>query len=854
MASWFKSKWFTIFLLTCSWNCMSQKVTISGIIKDAMSKQVLGSVSVSTKNGNGITSDSSGFFSIEVDRLPVQLLFTFIGYKAQTITVKQFRTDSVKKDTLVVMMQSTSSLLGEVVITSNKKAHYKNKGNPAVELIRKVIANKNKNRPEHYDYVEYEQYEKLHLALSKFPEKVANSLLLRKYHFLFENVDSTTIEGKALIPVYMEEKLSNIYYRKSPEKKKVMVLAQKQVSYGDFVDNGGLSAFLGRLYTDINIYEDNILLFTNEFLSPIADAAPSLYRFYLRDTIRDETGRKFVRMYFTPRNTNDFLFRGEMMITLDSDYAVQKVSMYISPRINLNFVRQMQIDQDFEKNEDGRYHEVKSTVMAEAAPSKDRGGGLFGERLISIKNYKTHLARGNDFYKGPSEVIMDGATERADSFWTSRRHDSLTTAEAKSYKNIDSLRNMPSFQRLMNWIVLLASGYIKVGKFEIGPVNSFYSFNPVEGNRVKFGGRTTPKLSTRIYFEGYGAYGFMDGLWKGYGAITYSLNNKSIYKFPNNYIRASAQRETSIPGQDLQFVQEDNFILSFKRGNNEKWLYNTNYRLDYVHEYESHFSYKFGFNNWRQEPAGQLVYNKEENGSLVNIPALTTTELSAELRWAPHEQFFQGKAYRVPIVNEYPIFTLRFTQGIKGLFGGEYNYSSIVLDVEKRFWISQLGYTDIVLEGGYVFNQLPYPLLYIHPANQTYSYQLYSYNLMNFLEFVSDHYVELNFDHHFNGFFFNRIPGIKKLKLREVLGVKFLYGGVRSENDPSQNQAVYKFPTDANGMPITFPLNSGPYIEGSFGITNIFKLFRIDLVKRFSYLSHSGIAEWGVRGGVKFDF
>jgi len=854
MAAWFRGKWMALILLFFSTYCFGQTITITGVVKDAINRQPLASVSVGNKNGRGATSDSLGNFTIEADRLPAQLIFSIIGYKTQTFTVKQISKDTSRKDTIVILLQSNSSLLSSVTVKSNKKPKYRNKDNPAVELIRKVINNKEKNRPGFYDYVQYEEYEKMQVALSHMSDKLTGNKLLKKYHFLFENIDTTKLEGKSLIPVYMQERLSDVYYRKSPEKKKTIVLGDKQVNFGEYIDNRGINSFLSRLYENIDIYNNNIPLFTNEFLSPIADIAPSLYRFFIRDTIVDEYGVKLVRMYFSPRNSNDFLFRGEMMITLDSNYAVQKLNMYVSKNINLNFVREMHIDQDFQRTDDGKYHVVKSNVMAEAALNKDKGGGFFGERTVSYRNYLIHVPHDNDFYKGAAEVVQDSAIERTDSFWLSRRHDTLTTAEARAYKNVDSLQNMPSYKRFMDMATLLFAGYKSFGKFEVGPVNTFYSFNPVEGFRLRLGGRTTPKLSKRLYFETYAAYGFKDEKWKGYLGVTYSLNNKSIYEYPLNYIRASAQRETKIPGQELQFVQEDNFLLSFKRGENDKWLYNTFYRLDYVHEFSNHLSYTLGFKNWRQEPAGTLQYLQDVNGMLVNVNSLTTTELSAELRWAPHEQFYQGKVYRIPIVNQYPIFTLRYTKGVKGLFNGEYDYSNLVLRVEKRFYLSQLGYADMALEGGYIFNQLPYPLLFIHRANQTYSLQLNSYNLMNFLEFVSDRYAALNFDYHFNGFLFNRIPLVKKLKWREVASIKLLYGGIRPENDPEQNQNLYKFPVDKNGQTATFSLDSGPYVEASVGISNIFKLFRVDYVQRFTYLNHPGIASWGIRGRFKFDF
>src|SRR6185503_20182018 len=386
------------------------------------------------------------------------------------------------------------------------------------------------------------------------------------------------------------------------------------------------------------------------------------------------------------------------------------------------------------------------------------------------------------------------------------------------------------------------------------PVNSFYSFNPVEGFRLRLGGRTTPTLSKRYYFESYGAYGFKDERFKYFLSTTYSLNDKSIYRFPQNYVRASFEHDTKIPGQELQFVQEDNFLLSFKRGDNDLWLYNDIFRLDYVHEFNSHFSYKFEFQNWNQNPAGELHFINDVNGTPNNVNHIRSTQLSAELRYAPYEKFYQGKLYRTPIPDKYPIFTLRYDQGFDGVLGGQYHYGNVTVDISKRFYLSQLGYTDVNVEGSNIFGQAPFPLLDIARANQTYAFQFQSYNLMNFLEFVSDHYAGLNIDHNFNGFFFNKIPLLEKLKWREVVNFKGLWGGIRDQNNPSLHPDLLRFPVNGDGTPITNALGSTPYVEGSVGIANIFKLLRVYYVRRFTYLDHPGVARSGVRFFMKFDF
>lgn len=824
------------------------QTVVQGVVTDIYSKQPLQYVSVVLKGGRGTVTDSLGRYKLTSSGKIATLQVTYIGY----LTILKPITPGITQ-TLNFELETDPKAINSVTVTTRKRAPYRNKGNPAVELIRRVIANKPLNRTDSYNYVQYEQYEKMQVSISNVSDKLSNAKLLKNYKFLFENRDTTKLEGKALLPVYLEETLSQKYFRKKPEKTKTIITGQKRVNLGEYIDDAGVSSYLNRLYMDVDIYDNDIPLFTYQFLSPIADLAPTFYMYYIRDTTVDANGHKLIKIYFTPRNTNDLLFRGNMWVTLDGNYSVEKINMFLSKNANLNFVRELHIDLDFEKSEDNRYHLSRSNIMADASVTKGSGTGFFGERTVSYRKFKINQALPDTLYDGPALVKREKADKLPDDFWKAGRHDTLTHTESKVYSNIDSLEKMPSFRRTLAIATFLLAGYTSVGPFEVGPAAAFYSFNPVEGFKLRLGGRTTPKFSKRLYFETYGAYGFKDERWKGFLSTTYSLNNKSIYTFPLNYVRVSYQHDTKIPGQELQFVAEDNFLLSFKRGKNDKWLYNSNFKVDFVKEFDNHLAFSLGFKNWKQEPAGAIIYNKEVNGSQVNVNKLITSEFSGELRWAPKEQFYQGKVYRIPIINKYPIFTLRFIAGVKGLLNSEYNYQNISARFEKRAYMSQLGYSDLVVEGGYIFGKIPYPLMTIHRANQTYAYQLNSYNLMNFQEFVSDRFLGISVDHHFNGLFFNRVPLLKKLKLREVVSVKVLYGGVRDENDPAKDPSLIKYPL-FEGSPTTFALNKKPYIEGSVGIANIFKLIRVDLVKRFNYLENPYVATLGIRARFKFDF
>lgn len=840
---------FSVILLTATANLSYSQTIVKGIVRDAVSKAPLQSVSVYVQGGKGIMTKEDGSYQfVTTNSGTKNLKFSYVGFK--TIS-KQIIPN---KEQIIDVELPVGDTSNNVTVKS-KRAKYSNKNNPAVELIRKVIENKPNNRISNYDFVEYEQYEKTELSLTDKPEKLLKNKLLKDIRFVFENADTTKIEGKSLLPVYMAEKSSQKYYRKDPEKYKTIVLGEKQVNYGEFIDNNGIKSYMNRLFEDVDIYQNNISILTNQFLSPIADLSPTFYRFYITDTVEND-GIKLIRLSFMPKNINDLLFRGIMFITLDGNYSVQKITMGIGTHTNLNFIRSLKIKQDFEKGPDGRYHVINTNTITEFALTKN-SSGIAGERTVTLRNFNINKPQAESVYAGPAiETNLANNSNSPDTFWIAHRQPQLTAVEAKVYSNIDSMQNLRSYKRFMDIATLVLAGYKQAGpNYEVGPVSTFYSFNPVEGFKLRAGGRTTPGFNKSLYFENYLAYGFKDQKWKYFLSGTYSFNHKSVYSYPLNYVRLSYQYDTKIPGQELQFVQEDNFLLSFKRGENDKWLYNNIFKAEYVREFGQNFTITGGFKNWKQTPAGSIVYVKDIEGVETNVPDITTTELSAELRWAPHEQFYQGKLFRIPIINKYPIIKLRYTAGIKGIMNSEYNYHTLNLAASKRFYLSQFGYTDVTAEGGYAFGKIPYPLLTIHRANQTYSYQLNSYNMMNFMEFVSDHYAGINVDHYFNGFIFNKIPLIKDLKLREVVTAKVLYGGLRQENNPAMDDALIKFPTDPKtGVNTTYNLDGRPYVEVSAGISNIFKILRVDVVKRLTYLDNPGISTWGIRTRVKFDF
>lgn len=820
---------------------VGQTRAITGTILDSLSRLPIAGASVSTTNGHkGVLTDAAGHFSISTDK--THLVISAIGYQPATV--------SVLNKPMTIALSKNFTILQNVVVKSRRR-RYRNKNNPAVELIRKVIANKEKNGPGAEPYTSYREYEKTRLLLDHVPKILINNFLIKKYHFLFDNRDTTIVPGRSLIPVYIEEVSSQRYLRKRPNADKKIVLGHKSVDYGEFLDMKGISGVIHRLYEDINIYDNTIQAFTMQFVSPVAEMAPAFYMYFIRDTI-EENGVRLVELDFMPRNPEDLLFRGTLTITLDGNYAIRKAELGVSSHINLNYVREFKVTQDFAKGPRDHYHLASSDMIALLA-AFPHTLGMVGERIVTVDQYN-NLPVSNVAFGGPEVDSLHQVEKRTDSFWTAGRPTPLTGSEVRTYANTDSLVKMKSYHRLMDYATAFTAGYKSVGKFDVGPIGSFYTFDPIEGQRLKLGGRTTPRLNTHVYGESYVAYGTKDNRWKYFGSATYAFNNKSIYTFPLHYIQASYMNDARALGQENAFAVANNFFTSFSHGDNSKWLYNKILRLTYIHEFNSHFSYTLGMKYWQQQPTGSLHYiYKSVTDQPDTVSKLTTSELSASVRWAPHEEFVQNKAGRVNIINRYPIVTLQYSRGISGMFGGQYNYNALHLNIYKRCYISPLGYSDITLDAGLLGGNLPFPLLVIHPGNPSYFYSQTAYNMMNVGEFVSDHYAGLDIDHFFNGFFLNKIPGLKRLRLREVVAGKILYGGLRDENNPALNAAQMKLPL-TDGVLSTYSLGARPYIEASVGIYNIFTIFRLDVVKRFTYLDHPNVSGVGLRISSNFNF
>ncbi len=838
---------FLLFFLiggSMSFSLHAQKMTrVYGKVLDAQTQEPLPFVTIHFVGKNiGTTTDYNGEYEIETQWASDHLSASYLGYKEQIKPIVKGKSQRID------FHLKSDTRLDEVVIKVKEK--YRNKNNPAVELIKKVVKNKDKNRKEHLNYYQFDKHKKIEFDLSNITEKFRKKKMFKKLQFVFKYVDTAKINGKPYLPMFLEETLSTEYYRKNPKDHKEIIKAHKMTGFHDYINEQGVGFITDYLYNDIDIYDGTVMLLSNQFVSPISKIAPVVYKFHIIDTL-NVNGYDCIQLGFHPRNKQDFAFKGNIYITNDDRYAVIKVDMRVSHDINLNFVNDLQIIQEFAYIDNTAWMITRDDIVIDFSFGKKRTG-MFGRKKLRYDHFVLNKPIPDKIFKGIEEKEeLAESMSRDENYWKQHRIAQLSHQEENIYEMVKTVKTIPAFRRTMNIIMLVTVGYWNAGNFDIGPVNSFYSFNDVEGFRLRLGGKTSDKFSKTKRIEGYGVYATKDKRFKFSLKSTFSLSKRPLRRMPKHTLSLMVQRETNFPGMQMQFINEDNFLLSFKRGEADKILYYDMAEIEHHKDWGSGFSTIIGFKYMVQEPGGNWQFNFTDHV----MDHITSSEIITTFRFAPNEKFYEGVDYTVPIITKYPIFQLTYIQSLKGVLGSDYEYSKLKFNFFKRFYLGPVGFTNFETEAGKVFGKgVPYTNLFIHRANQTYSYQLRSYNLMNFLEFVSDEYVALHFEHHFNGFLFNRIPLLKRLKWRAIVSGKGIFGRLTDDNNPNVTSGLMQYTADIHGNQATFSLGSEPYAEASVGVGNIFKFFRIDLVKRINYLDLPNVSEYGVRARFKFDF
>lgn len=830
---------------------------VKGRVLDAKTKEALPYATVQFDDApTGVRTDIDGNFYIERKGPAQKIRVSYVGYPTTLLAIR-----SGEYNEVTVNLEENSVNIKEVMVKPEK---YRRKNNPAVDLIEEVFKHKDLNRKEGLDYFSYEKYEKLQFDLNNITDQFRKKWYLKKFQVIFDHVDTNKVNGKISMPFYLRERLMQVCYRKDPKAVREFLIAEQQTSLDKNydVDQAGISEYLSTMYQDVDIYEPTIFLLNNQFIGPLSGAATAFYRFYIVDTV-ELGGERFADVFFSPKNKNDLAFMGNMLVALDSTYAVRRVEMGISKEINMNWVSDLHIEQEFDFYGEGANRRLMliqdAITMDFSVLKKAEGRSMLARKTCSYRNYALNKPLADTLFAGPDRLIRDtaGAYTHDTAFWRAHRHIPLSFREEQIGQVVDSIQRVPIFRHTLNAITIFGTGFYKTGWFEWGMVGTFLSYNDIEGLRLKVGGRTNLKFSENLVLEGYVAYGTRDKAWKYMGSVTYAFKGHRARMFPMKQFTLSFQQDLRIPGVDFQFVSQDNIFLSVQRSASNRMLLNRITKMEYMREYRNGLSYSTGFQRREMSAAGALTLDAEKvNGDgLQPLGILTTSEFNFMLRYAPDEKFYQGPTYRYPMLNRNPVFNLGYKLGVKGILGGEYQYHKLTARARKTFFVAPFGHSEITLEAGKTWGAVPYPLLEIFRGNQSYSFDWYAYNLMNFMEFAGDQYGSLMWHHNLNGFVLNKVPLLRKLQWREVFSFKCLYSALSRNNQPGADNGLPVFPIDAEGAQLARSLTYGkPYMEFSAGVSNIFRVLRVDYVQRLHYNDFPGVSKWGVRLGIQMGF
>lgn len=784
----------------------------------------------------GTTADMDGNFSLTIDALPADSIrVQALGYGPYIR-----RLDRNKHDvSYYIELKREATQMAEFVFHAGE--------DPALVLLKKIIAHKPQNNPDRLENYKYEVYNKLEVDLQHLTKKQFEKLplpMIKKFSFIYNNLDSTS-EKTPFLPFFLTETMSDYYFQRTPKRTKEFIRASQVKG----VKNESVDQFLGSMYQNLNAYDNFIPVFNKSFVSPISANGAFYYKYKIRDT-QVIYGHNVILVQFTPKRNGENCFFGDFWVA-DTSYALQRISMEVPKDANINWVTRVSVYQEYAPVSDTLWFPVKDKFTADfVAPYNVKLPGFVGRKTTSYRNVVANDTSVSNVVNDPrlkeDVMVADTARQASEAYWTAARHDTLSRNERAIYTMMDTLNAMPAFIRFKKIMKFAFTGVYEAGPIEIGPYYYLYSSNPVEGQRFRLGLGTTPKLFKDVYLSGYGAYGTKDQEFKYYVSGLWLLQ-----RHPRMYIFASHKHD--IDRTDTYYdnqIGADNIFSGLFRKSNVPWklAFVDDSRFEFFKQYFSGFSHMLTFQHRSYKPFDPLPANgifKDQEGQ--DIDHVVNSEVGLRLRFAYKEKFLEGNYYRVSLGSKYPIVEARFAAGMPNIFGSNYTYQKASLSISDNVKIAPFGSLYYNFFGGKTFGTLPYPLLEIQPGNEFHYYNRYAFNMMNRYEFISDQYAGFNLEHTIGGGIFNYIPYLKKAKLRQFWTAKGIIGSLTDDNRKLNFDKNYTFRT----------LEGSPYIEIGTGVENIFQLFRIDFVWRVTpkpLPTETKEKYFGIFGSVRFNF
>jgi hypothetical protein len=754
----------------------------------------------------GTMSDLNGNYNLSSLKANSTVVISALGYKSQVLPINL---NKVNKLDIVLIKDYIE--IGEVTVRPGE--------NPAIAMFRKIIAHKKENNPVTFPSWQSRLYSKTEVDIKNIREAWQKKKFLSQFAFVFKYIDSLDIQGKNFLPVFFTETISNYYHNSELNTNQEEIIANKASG----MTSDMIAQFTGKTFEGINPYDNYVTISDIGLVSPLNSLGLDYYKYYLIDsTIVND--RKIYELSFKPKFVQEPVFQGKFWVE-EQSFALTHLEMQMSPKVNINYLNSLQYSIEYQKTGD-KWTPRNELIIADLTIQKDVKSekfGIIGRKTNVYENFIfTPVTKGKAFAK--KSIIVDKDAAKKDLlYWEKERPIELQKREAGIYQMVDSIKNVPLYKTVTEYLYMFFYGYRDLGKVELGPYYYLYSKNQVEGSRIRLGGRTTFKFNPNLRLNGYGAYGFGDKDFKYGGGFEYYFSRN-----PRSMIGLQGQHDYELLGKSSNAFMEDNILTTVL----SKYPFTKLNMIDRVAATVDK-EWFTGFSNqltvaYAKISSGPYVPFTDQGGNIV--PYIKTGEIKLNTRFTSKEYIVQNDFQRTTLASYKPVFNLGFTKGLKGFLGGDYDYFKLDFNFTDRILLNPVGYTYLFFQAGKIWGNVPFPLMKIHEGNETYAFDSFASNLMNYQEFVSDTYASLSLEHHFQGFFLNKIPLFRQLKWREIVGMRSLIGSY----DPTKHTDLV-FPTGMRG------LDNRPYTEFSAGLENIFKILRVDAVWRYNYNDASKI-------------
>ena len=829
MKSKFPKLFFVVLLMTAQ--LLLAQTKVSGVVVDKTNQPIPFATIVFKKTNIGVVANEDGRFYIESPQKHSVLVVSSAGFSEREIYLEEAVVYNFK-----VKLNEAESL-NEVVVFTGKTSK---KNNPALDILRKIWERKRKNGLYQFDQYQMEKYEKVEFDMNTIDSAFMKNKVFKGMEFVFKHVDTSKVTGKTYLPIFINESLSDVYGDNRQKKVKEKLKANKT---SGFEGNQQILSFLKDLYSDYSIYNNHLTFFDKSFTSPLSRTGVDVYNYVLRDSAYIDN-KKCYNILFYPRRKNELTFKGDFWVN-DTTFAIKKINMAVTKSANINWIKDIYIEQEFEVMNDSVFLLTRDYMMSDfALNKKEDSKGIYGKRTTLYRNHEFNKVKPLAFYKEEVNFIDNEVYQKSDEYWQENRFEKLNKDEAGVYKMLDTLQTVKKFKQMYSLVSILGSGYVEFKNFDYGPIFSSFGFNEVEGVRLRVGGRTYFGPNDPWRIQAFTAYGSDDQKFK------YGLSGKWMVDKKNRIIISGGnRRDIEQIGASLTTTNDvmgRSFASSalFTTGSNGK-LTNINLsNLAVEIEPVKNLIFQLGISHRTlvsASPTFSLDYFTDLSRTTTQSE-VKQSEANIQIEFMPNRRTIGYGVERDVVDNPYSRFFINYSHGFKGVLNSDFKYEKLQLYYKQPIIIGPLGRTNITMELGKTFGTIPLGLMSVIPGNQTYFTIENTFSNLNFYEFISDQYLTLKWDHNFNGRIFSRIPFMRKLNWREIIGIRGVYGSISNAN-----RAI-----NASGLAYNAPENG--YWEYSAGIGNIFKVFRIDFSWRGNYLNVPDATKFAIKGAFGFHF